>query len=65
MTATLAWEYRHTPDIRTPSNGRVQVMPNGNIFIDWGSATQNTSSVPLGTEVSPEGEVVYEIYFSN
>lgn len=64
MTATLVWEFRHTPDISTPSNGRVQEMPNGNVFIDWGAATQNKATVPIATEVSPSGEVVYEMYFS-
>ena len=65
MTATLVWEYRNTPDISTPSNGRVQAMPNGNVFIDWGAATQNKSTVPIATEVSSTGELVYEMYFSS
>ncbi|MBN2591207.1 MAG: aryl-sulfate sulfotransferase [Sedimentisphaerales bacterium] len=65
MTATLVWEYRNTPDISTPSNGRVQVLSNGNVFIDWGSATQNKASVPIATEVSPEGELVYEMFFDS
>jgi hypothetical protein len=64
-TATLAWEFRHTPDISTPSNGRVQTLSNGNVMIDWGAATQNTASVPIATEVSPAGQVVYEMYFSS
>ena len=61
-TAELVWEFRHSPDIKTPSNGRVQTLSNGNILIDWGSATQNTSKVPLVTEVTPAGEVnnIYE-----
>ncbi|MEJ2646936.1 MAG: aryl-sulfate sulfotransferase [Sedimentisphaerales bacterium] len=62
-TATLVWEYRHHPDISTPSNGRVQTLSNGNVMIDWGSATQNKASVPIATEVSPKGELVYEMYF--
>jgi arylsulfate sulfotransferase len=62
-TAELVWEFRHTPDISTPSNGRVQTLSNGNVFIDWGSATQNKATVPIATEVSPAGKVVYEMYF--
>ena len=65
MTATLVWEFRHTPDITTPSNGRVQTMSNGNVFIDWGAATQNKATVPIATEVSPTGELVYEMYFTS
>ena len=65
MTATLVWEFRHTPDISTPSNGRVQTLSNGNVMIDWGAATQNKSTVPIATEVSPTGELVYEMYFAS
>jgi hypothetical protein len=65
MTATLVWEYRHDPDIKSPSGGRVQPLSNGNILIDWGSAIpRGTPEVPLVTEVSPMGELVYELHYA-
>ncbi len=63
-TAELVWEFRHHPDISAPSMGRVQKLSNGNVTIEWGSAIQNTASVPIVTEVSPAGELVYEMYFA-
>jgi hypothetical protein len=65
MTATLVWEFRHDPDIMSPSGGRVQLFANGNILIDWGSAIlHGTPEVPLVTEVSADGELVYELYYA-
>ncbi|MBN1973326.1 MAG: aryl-sulfate sulfotransferase [Sedimentisphaerales bacterium] len=64
-TATLVWEFRHTPAIFTPSGGRVQPLSNGNVLIDWGAAIPNGApAVPLVTEVSPAGEVVYELHYA-
>lgn len=66
MTATLVWEYRHDPDIMTPSGGRVQPLVNGNILIDWGRAIlHGTPEVPLATEVSPDGDLVYELHYTS
>ena len=65
MEATLVWEFRHDPDIDAPSSGRVQPLSNGNVLITWGSAVQGTANVPLVTEVSPTGELVYEMYYAN
>lgn len=65
MTATLVWEFRHDPDIRSPSGGRVQPLANGNVLIDWGSAIpRGTPEVPLVTEVSPTGALVYELHYA-
>jgi len=65
MTATLVWEYRHDPDIMSPSGGRVQPLANGNILLDWGSAIpRGTPEVPLVTEVSPAGDLVYELHYA-
>lgn len=61
MTATKVWEYRHTPnDYYTYFMGNVQRLPNGNTFIDWADA-----STPKATEVTPDGQVVYEANFEN
>jgi hypothetical protein len=54
-TATLVWEYRHSPDILGWALGYAQRLPNGNTLIGWGSAN------PTVTEVTPQGAVAYEL----
>lgn len=56
MTAELVWEYRNTPDIYSPTQGSVQILPNGNYLIGWGSAS--LSGNLAATELTPQGEVV-------
>ncbi len=63
MTATLVWEYRKDPDVYASSNGDVQRFDNGNTLINWGSAVRN--GAPIVTEVTPAGEVVFEMSFAN
>jgi len=53
MTATLVWEYRHTPPVFTPFVGSVQRYRNGNTLVGFGAAG-------LMTEVTPDGRVVWE-----
>lgn len=55
-TATLVWYYRRTPSIYAFAMGNVQRLPNGNTLIGWGS-----SYVTL-TEVTPAGQIMYELY---
>jgi len=55
MTATLAWQYRNTPDIFGFAMGFAQRLENGNTLISWGSAN------PTLTEVTPSGEIVLEL----
>lgn len=55
-TATLVWSYRRTPSIYAFAMGNVQRLPNGNTIIGWGS-----SYVTL-TEVTPSGQIMYELY---
>lgn len=38
MTATLLREYIHPTEIVSVSQGNMQTLPNGNVFIGWGSA---------------------------
>ncbi len=52
MTATLVREYIHPTEILSVSQGNMQILPNGNVFIGWGSA-------PVFTEFTPDGEVVF------
>jgi hypothetical protein len=54
MTATVAWQYRHTPDVYGYAMGNAQRLPNGNTLIGWGA-------YPLVTEVRPDGGVAFEM----
>ena len=56
-TATLVWQFRHSPDIYDKSMGYVQRLDNGNTLIGWG---ENTQAIAV-TEVNPGGRVVYEL----
>lgn len=60
MTATLVWEYRHAPDILTPSEGIVKRFPNGNTVVGWVSAAQQGTG-PTLTEVNAQKQVMYEL----
>ncbi len=53
MTATLVWEYRHTPGIFTPILGSAQRLLNGNTFVGFTQAGKVA-------EVAPNGAVVWE-----
>ncbi len=60
MTATLVWEFRHTPDISAPCTGSVKRFSNGNTLIGWGCAIPTSGFIT--TEVSPAGSVVFEMH---
>jgi len=60
MTATKVWEYRQTPDRSSPAMGNTQRLSNGNTYINWA-----INSLPKSTEVTPEGEIVYEMNFAD
>ena len=55
MTAELVWSYSRE-GAYTQSQGSAQRLPNGNTFIGWGAGTRY-----LATEVSPDGEIVFEL----
>lgn len=56
-TATLLGSYVSLQQIRTPSQGSVQVLPDsGNIFVGWGHS-------PAYSEYSPNGTLVCETHF--
>ena len=61
MTATLVWEYRHTPDIYAHAKGSVQRLPNGNTIICWGAA--GGGGTPAFTEVHPDNSIAMELSF--
>jgi hypothetical protein len=58
MTATLIWEYRHTPRRYTPWMGNTQRLPNGNTLVNYADA-----SLPKVTEVRPDGSRSLEMDF--
>ena len=55
MTAELVWSYSRE-GAYTTSQGSAQRLTNGNTFIGWGAGTRY-----LATEVSPDGEIVFEL----
>ncbi len=57
-TATLVWEYRHTPDIFSSANGSAQRLPNGNTLIGWGNA--GLSGLASVTEVHADKSLAFE-----
>jgi hypothetical protein len=59
LTATLVWEFRHTPDISAGCTGSIKRMPNGNTTIDWGCAVPTSGTIL--TEVNAAGQVVFEM----
>lgn len=60
MTATLVWEYENElNDSYTSMLGNAQRLPNGNTHINWALG----EVLPIATEVTPEGEKVFEMWF--
>ena len=57
MKATLVQEYTHPGDPLSTSQGNLQVLPNGNVFVGWGSE-------PFTSEYSKEGNLLFDLEFS-
>ncbi len=60
-TATLVWEYRHSPDIYGNAMGSVQRLPNGNTVIGWGRAGANGKAT--ATEIHPDKSIAMELFY--
>jgi len=59
MTATLVWEFANDhPFSYSYYMGNAQRLSNGNTLINWGVGT-----LPKATEVQPNGEKVFEMWF--
>jgi hypothetical protein len=56
MTATLMRKYPHPDGQLAGTQGSMQVLPNGNVFIGWGSN-------PLFSEFSREGKLLFNASF--
>lgn len=55
--AQLLQEYHHPSGLASVSQGSVQVLDNGNVFIGWGRN-------PSFTEHTPDGTCVFDVQFS-
>lgn len=51
-TATLVQEFVHPSEVLSISQGNMQLLPNGNAFVGWGSA-------PVFSEFDPDGDLVF------
>jgi len=56
MSATLLREYTSPEELLATSQGNMQVLPNGNVFVGWGSQ-------PFVSEFSRDGEVLLNARF--
>jgi hypothetical protein len=56
MSAKLISEYTHPDRLLATSQGNMQVLPNGNVFIGWGSA-------PFISEFSHDGKLLFDAHF--
>jgi hypothetical protein len=55
-TVTLVKRFTHNPPLLTPAQGSVQILPNGNVFVGWGSD-------PHFSEYSPGGRQIFTASF--
>lgn len=58
MTSTLVRRYAHPDKIFSDTQGSVQLLPNGNAFVGWGSE-------PNFSEFSHDGDLLFSATFSN
>ncbi|HET9927957.1 MAG TPA: arylsulfotransferase family protein, partial [Rubrobacter sp.] len=58
MSASLAREYTHPDKLNSATQGNLQVLPNGNVFVGWGSE-------PSYSEFGPDGKLLYDASFSS
>lgn len=61
--ATHIWSYVPATMISGSGRGNAQRLPNGNTFIGWGAT--GGRPIPVCTEVTPAGQVVFEMKFDN
>ena len=56
MTATLLREHTHPDTVFSDTQGNVQILPNGNVFMGWGSE-------PYFSEFSHDGKLLFDASF--
>jgi hypothetical protein len=54
-TATVAAQYEHTPALTSDSQGSIQLLENGDMFVGWGSE-------PYFSEYSASGQVLFDAH---
>jgi arylsulfate sulfotransferase len=59
MTATMVWQYRHTPPIYTDSRGSVQRLGNGHTLVGF-SVRSFAVEVGVGGQVVWEGQLTFD-----
>ena len=52
-TASVADEWEHPDELLSETQGNMEVLPNGNVFVGWGSQ-------PAFSEFSAEGELLFD-----
>ena len=57
MKATLVRSYTHPEKPLSTSQGNMQVLPGGNVFIGWGTE-------PYSSEYDKDGELLFDVQFS-
>jgi len=60
MTATLKWEHQYDGGDYSYYMGNAQRLDNGNTHINWAVG----SNMPIATEVTPDGDKVFEMWFN-
>jgi hypothetical protein len=63
---TLVHRYTHHPAVLASSEGNVQTLPNGNLFVGWGADPDFTEFTPGGRQIFngqlPKGVTSYRAY---
>jgi hypothetical protein len=57
MNASLVREYTHPEKLQAGLEGNMQVLPDGNVFVGWGSE-------PVLSEFSSDGELLFDANFT-
>jgi outer membrane protein assembly factor BamB len=51
MTATLVHRYTHSPSVTAGTQGSMETLPNGNVFVGWGSDPDFSEYSPSGSQL--------------
>jgi hypothetical protein len=50
-TVTLIHRYTHNPPLLSPAQGSMQILPNGNVFVGWGTEPEFSEYTPSGKQI--------------
>lgn len=63
-TATVVWDYQHSPAVFATFMGNTQRLPNGNTFLSWGAPfTRGGYNYFSMTEVTPQNQTLLDFTF--